>query len=73
MARIWSSSSFFEKIRIIMFIVLVYLMIMAYFFPAVFVRSSSGSFENQCASYDGAFTGKFIVLTGEAIPICSTN
>ena len=69
-ANLWSESSLIEKIKFIMFMISVFLLTLAFFFPNAFIKTNKSSFNKQCEQYNVSYIGKFIIINGEAVPIC---
>lgn len=68
--NLWSESSFFEKFRLVMFMIAMFLLTLAYLFPNAFITATPLSLIAQCEKYNAVYTGKFLVINGEAVPIC---
>ena len=68
--NLWTESSAFEKIRFMIFMIALFVLGLAFFFPNAFIRHETESLIDQCERYNSEYSGRFVVINGEAIPIC---
>lgn len=71
LGRIWSESSVFEKIRVILMLVSLSVLISTIFIR--FLRRSyvsEAQMKKVCAETNTMYSGKFIIIDGEVAPIC---
>ena len=73
MIKLWMESTVFEKIRVILFICLLFVLFLAYLFPSAFIRAEASASIKECKDFNSKFSGKFIIINGEAIPICDMD